>query len=222
MDLTTKKNRNVKGLTAGIGVGTIGAILGGLLVYFTNFEIGWMAWVIGAGVGATVAWGSDGSRKMGMVAVAISILSLLAGRYIPVEISLEKAAKIAKQDLAHQLKKDDYMISRLADEIFEQSQGQGHSVEYSFSFLDNTIDVKTEHSKELLQQAKDKWDSMTPAEKKVCRKRDRQQMVMTIDAFIGSMQRETFIRSFKGIEFVFFILGIVTAYYFAVNIKYFS
>ncbi len=204
-----------KGLVAGIVVGIIGAILGGVLVFYTCYEISWMACAIGAGVGAAVAWGSKGGRRMGLIAVVISILSISAGKYIPVELSLFRASKTAKQDLAHQIMKDEYMILRLADEIFEESQEQGHSVFYTFSLLDKTIDVETEHSEELVQQARAKWDLMAPAEKEACRVRVHQQMETTIDAFIGSIQKENFIRSFNGIEVFFFILGIVTAYYLA-------
>ncbi len=201
-----------KGLWAGIAAGICGAVLWGVLAFFcTNFEIGWLAWGIGAAVGAAVAWGSEGNSHVGAAAVTITVLSILAGKYLPVEVSLFKEVRKAKQDLVWRVKDDEYMIGCLADEIMDVSEGQGHSVTYTFN-PENILEIQKDYSEELWQQAKTKWDSMSAAEKETYRAQVRQQTEESIVAFFSLLRKDNFSRSLDGIDIVFFVLGNVTAY----------
>ncbi len=204
-----KGDRN--GLLAGIAAGVGGAILWGVLYYcFTSFYLVWLAWGIGAGVGAAVAWGSNGGPDMGKIAVVISVLSILAGWFLPAEVSIIKNITKAKQGLAEGMD-DEYMIGCLADEILDDSEGQGHSVTYTFDG-ENPLDVQMDYSEELWQQATAKWDSMTAAEKEAYRADTRQRMEKTIVGFFSSLRKYNVRRSFDGDNLIFIVLGVVTAY----------
>jgi hypothetical protein len=75
-----------KAITMWIIGGSIGGVLGmlawGGIIYAADREIGWVAWGIGAlvGFGVAVAAGDNGGELSGIIAVAISLLSIFAGK----------------------------------------------------------------------------------------------------------------------------------------------
>lgn len=75
-------------ILAAAGVAVVGAAVWALIAYLTEYEIGWIAWGIGAGAGgAAVAVGGRGAP----VAVSAAVLSLVAifgGKYAAVYSSL--------------------------------------------------------------------------------------------------------------------------------------
>lgn len=72
----------IKGLI-GAGLGAIaGAAVWALLVYFTNYEFGFVAWALGGavGFGMMLASGGKGGVWMGIAAAVVAILGILAGK----------------------------------------------------------------------------------------------------------------------------------------------
>jgi hypothetical protein len=74
------REKKMKGIFAGIIAGIAGALVWAIVAYFTGFEIGWLAWGVGALVGAAVAWGSEGTQTTGVVAVIITVIAIIAGK----------------------------------------------------------------------------------------------------------------------------------------------
>ncbi|MBY0310829.1 MAG: hypothetical protein K2W85_02045 [Phycisphaerales bacterium] len=72
----------IKGLI-GAGLGAIaGAAVWALLVYFTNYEFGFVAWALGvaAGFGMMMGSGGKGGIGMGVAAAVVAVLGILAGK----------------------------------------------------------------------------------------------------------------------------------------------
>lgn len=71
---------------------TIGAILGaalwGAITYFTNYEVGIVAWAIGGlvGAGSAVLGGRGGG--MGMVCALLAVAAICGGKYFAVRLSM--------------------------------------------------------------------------------------------------------------------------------------
>jgi hypothetical protein len=67
-------------LVAGAAAATIGAAVWATVTVLTEFQIGWMAVGVGAGVGlATRRWGRGVAPKFGVAAAALALLGCLAG-----------------------------------------------------------------------------------------------------------------------------------------------
>jgi hypothetical protein len=73
------------GLIAGVSVGIIGAILWGAITVATEFQIGYMALAIGAGVGISVRIFGKGIDKIfGILGATIALLSCLLGNFFSI------------------------------------------------------------------------------------------------------------------------------------------
>lgn len=121
----------MKGLIAGIIAGIAGAALWAGIAAVTGFEIGWLAWGIGAAVGAAVAWGSEGSPVTGGLAVVIAILAIVTGKYITVEIVLAKEMGTANEEIARQMETEEYLISWLADGMVYNLTEAGQTINWA-------------------------------------------------------------------------------------------
>lgn len=72
-------------LIAGIVVGLVGAILWGVITVATNYQIGYMALAIGAGVGFAVRmFGKGIDEKFGYLGAVLSFFSVLIGNFLSV------------------------------------------------------------------------------------------------------------------------------------------
>ncbi|MEZ6194580.1 MAG: hypothetical protein R3F20_02465 [Planctomycetota bacterium] len=70
----------VLGMAAAVAV--VGALVWGAVTYLTNFEIGWIAWGIGAAAGAAaVKAGGFGARDAVIVGI-IAVVAILGGKYL--------------------------------------------------------------------------------------------------------------------------------------------
>jgi hypothetical protein len=71
------------GLIAGIGTGIIGAILWGAITVATEYQIGYMALAIGAGVGYSVGYVGKGIDQIfGIMSAVIALLSCILGNFL--------------------------------------------------------------------------------------------------------------------------------------------
>jgi hypothetical protein len=69
---------------AGLGAAVVGGIGWGLIVKWSNYEIGFAAWGIGFFVGTAVAFGSQGRRgtPFPLVAVVLALAGIVLGKYL--------------------------------------------------------------------------------------------------------------------------------------------
>lgn len=75
----------IPGLAAGMGAGLIGAVLWGVITVITEFQIGYMAVAVGAGVGFTIRYFGKGLDPIfGFCGAVIAIVSCLLGNYFSV------------------------------------------------------------------------------------------------------------------------------------------
>lgn len=73
---------SVTGLVVALIAGALGAAAWAALAIYANFEVGYLAWGIGALVGfATVRFGGFG-QPMGVAAAIISVASIFGGKYL--------------------------------------------------------------------------------------------------------------------------------------------
>jgi hypothetical protein len=68
----------------GLGAAVVGGIAWGLIVKWTDYEIGFAAWGIGFIVGTAVVFGAQGRRgtPFQLLAVALALLGIVLGKYL--------------------------------------------------------------------------------------------------------------------------------------------
>lgn len=78
---------------AALGAGVIGAVVWAGIVIATNFEIGWIAWGIGAAVGGAYAKLGGRGAAGPFLCAAIAFASIAGGKYAAFQISVHNEMK---------------------------------------------------------------------------------------------------------------------------------
>jgi phosphate/sulfate permease len=202
----------MKGIIAGVCAGFAGAAVWALIAWLTGYEIGWIAWAIGAAVGAAVAWGSEGTPAMGIAAVVISIVAILGGKYLTVELFLAQQNDMIAQELSTVLETDEYAIASLADEIAAEIEENGGTVEWPEVEDSEDVTIQEEYPAEIWAQAEKAWDEKTPAEKEEHKNAIQQNIEEGLAMMNSYARKEGFRASFSLFDALFFFLAIGTAY----------
>lgn len=202
----------MKGIIAGVAAGIVGAALWAIIAAATGYEIGWLAWGIGAAVGAGVAWGSEGSPVTGAIAVVIAVLAILAGKYITVEVVLANEMGNVGDEVAQMIENEEYQISWLADQVVYEYQEQGKSVDWPAGVNPEEASSKEDYPPVIWALAEKAWSNMTDDEKEEFKANVRQQVEENIQAYTNSVKADGFFASFGVFDILFAFLAIATAY----------
>jgi hypothetical protein len=135
------------GLIAGIIAGIIGALLWCVITVVTEFQIGYMALAVGAGVGFAIRYFGKGiDLVFGIIGAVIAIMSCVLGNYFSVigfianmnGVSYFDAVVILKLELIFEAMKENFSLIDLLFYAFAAFEG------YKFSF--RNIDEETDLS----------------------------------------------------------------------------
>ena len=82
-------------VAASLAAGIVGGILWGLIVKWTNYEVGIVAWAIGFLAGTVVVTVTRGARgpRLGVIAVAGALLGILLGKYLSFAFAVQEDAE---------------------------------------------------------------------------------------------------------------------------------
>lgn len=202
----------MKGLTAGIVAGLAGAFAWALIAYFTGFEIGYLAWGIGALVGAAVGWGTKGTPTNGVIAVAISIVAIMGGKFMAVQFSISNEMETIDQDIALQMENEEFILSWLAGGIIYEIQEQGNTVQWPAGVDPDEASAKEDFPPEIWNATETVWAEMTDDEKEEFRGDVKDQINANIQVIAAMASKEGFLSSFGLFDAIFFFLAIGTAY----------
>ncbi len=203
---------NVVGAVVGglIG-GAVGASVWAGVSYTTNYEIGWIAWGIGALVGYGVMKGAGSpNAASGAIAVIISLAAIAAGKYAAVEMSLNHAFSdtTTQPDFAD----DTYITSYLADEEVEAALASDRPLNYPADADTTNPDGPEDYPADIWKTAQSRWTAMSIAERDTY----RQERQAYYTAGLGVMRSELtslfFKESFGAMDLLFGALAVATAF----------
>jgi hypothetical protein len=88
-------NRLLPAIGAGLVAALVGGVVWGLIVKWTDYEVGFVAWGIGFLVGVAVAAAAGGARGPVLQAVAVvcALLGILVGKYLSFAWVLQEVAE---------------------------------------------------------------------------------------------------------------------------------
>lgn len=169
------------GVTGLLG-GLIGASIWAALIYFTGVEIGYVAILVGAAAGIGVRLGAsqwDYGMGPGLLAVAVAIVALVGGKVVGGKMYV-KAELADMQIEMFAFTHDNYLIADFAEELLEKHpEGQPLSepeIGEDFEGEFGPEQVPRSYPKEIWDQALERWNGMTEAERQKLRD-DRKQIL---------------------------------------------
>jgi len=206
----------IGGIIGGLIGGLVGALIWAGISAWTGYEIGWIAWGIGGLVGlGCVKGGKGGGVPVAVIAVVITILSLVAGKYAAIEFIL--AGQVGNKDefietAIAELDGEDLVISYLADDIIQERISRGEAVEWPEGSLPDEAAEQADYPPDIWTEAVSEWEHRSADDKAAYREELSEQMRINIDAWYDEVSMIGFADSFNLMDLIFFGLAVVTAF----------
>lgn len=140
---------------AGAIAALIGAIVWALISKSTGYEVGIIAWGIGAVVGTAVfiASGRVGGAPLGILAVILAVAGIAAGKFAATWLLLDEF-----------LHDDERHIAVIADELLYEQAEAGGPVVRPQAATEETESWSELYPREIWSRAENRWNAMTPEE----------------------------------------------------------
>jgi hypothetical protein len=197
-----------KAVVGGVIAGLIGAAIWGGITYATSLEIGWIAWGIGflVGLGVRVGSGGEDGNAFGLIAAAIALGSVLAGKLFAVYLFV---ASIPAFDV--QLSPQSMIVGYALD-ICEERAAKGKPVRFAPGMSVDKANNPQDFPKDVWQEASKRWEKLGPAAQQDEIKK-RQALIQQLgDNFKGELRAQGFRDSFSPFDLLWGFLAIGTAY----------
>ncbi len=213
--------RAMGGLLGAVVGGMIGAAIWGAIVYFTGYEIGWIAWGIGGlvGVGAQMGVRTGGgvpNATLPFMAAGVALLAVLAGKYSAVEIGIRQfEAGVAgnSAEVMFNLSDDEEeLISYVADGIVVEYEGAGRSVLWPLGVDPDEAYEEADYPNEIWSEATQRWQAMSASERQTFADDINQETRDMVGEIASYMRSEGFIATFGLFDLLWFGLAMVTAW----------
>lgn len=209
----------MKDVLFGLIGGALGALLWAVVTYLSGYEIGWIAWAVGGLVGFAVALGNrEGHRApmaAGSLAAIITVLSLVAGKALAIQMLLPSDAEIMEM-FAVNFDEEEYVISYLADDIVVEYQAQGRTLEWPEGVDPAGAAAQGDYPDEIWAEAQQRWTELGEEGQAEFRLERQAQVRANIEENLPqireAMSSGGFFASFAPMDLIFFGLAIVTAF----------
>lgn len=205
-----------RGIIGGALAGLVGAVIWAGVAYFTGYEIGWIAWGVGGMVGLGCFWASKGnSNQLGTIAVVITLLSILAGKYAAVEFGIRSEIGSKEEILQNALaglQEDEVVVSYLADEVIAVRQAKGDDIRWPTGVNPEEASQQSDYPPAIWSEALSAWEGKSPTEREAYRDQLAQRTRINVQAFFSDISVSGFFGSFAPMDLIFFGLAVSTAF----------
>ena len=206
-----------KAIVGGVIGGVIGAAAWAAVGYFTNRELGLLAWGVGGLVGLGVRLGARDNLGLvpGLAAAAIAVAAILAGKFVMIEVvfrQVESAAADAGKPMVVTMPTDDEMIASFADAIAEEKEAAGQTLPWPEGMsLDEAME-EPDYPPGLWKDAKVRWDALPPADRETRRVQAFEYYKAEWASMRSASRSEGFIDTFSLWDLIWFGLATMTAF----------
>ncbi len=206
----------VGGVVGGMIGGLLGAAIWAGISWGLNVEIGWVAWGIGGLVGFGANFGAKGtSPVLGILAVIITCLALVGGKYAAVHLAISSEVGSASQvidEAIAELQNEELMISYMADGIVVERQMENKSINWPANVDPYEANTQADYPADIWKEADAQWQAKTPTEKEEYREELAEDITTNINQAFDDVAAESFMASFGIMDLIFFGLAIFTAF----------
>lgn len=198
-------------LIGGLIAGLVGAAVWGGIAYFTHYEIGWVAWGIGALVGFAVAKGAEGGNaSTGTLAVVVSLLAICGGKYLAIQF--ESAQILGDSAMNEIYSTDEEMVGVMANEVATEREAAGQTIDWPDPPDPETADSQAYYPPDIWAAGQQRWDALSPQQQQQQRDDLRRQLHDGLAGIRSAFVEEAFWSSFGFMDLLFGGLAVVTAF----------
>jgi len=197
----------LRALIGALVAGAIGAAVWGAISYYTNYEIGWIAWGIGAlvGIGAYVGSGGQGGGTVGVIAGIIAIASVIGGKYAVIEIvgnaEIKKAHAEVETRLGELFSDEKAFKIHMAHQLVEEATTAGKTLKWPEGKDDDEAENPEDFPAEIWKDVEARWKAMpTDVKRDYCQQTKEvanEQAHAVIDSVGASIKGKGFAASFS-------------------------
>ncbi|HSF17689.1 MAG TPA: hypothetical protein VLK65_19255 [Vicinamibacteria bacterium] len=211
----------MKSVGLGVFAGLVGAAVWAGISYLTGYEVGWIAWGVGALVGVAVRFASkpdvsltgdgaeDAIREIraesnqvgpGVVAAAIAIAAVLVGKYAAVMLVIGNPSAIDFQE--------ELLISYVADEVVAEFEAEGRNVNWPEGVDPRFAEAEADYPRDAWTEASRRWEAMSAE----ARSQFEEETKAAVAAMMSQESKSAWLASFSAIDLLWFGLAAWTAF----------
>ncbi len=204
----------VRCLVGGLIGGATGIAIWVLVGYFTHYEVGWIAWVVGflTGVGiryAAYLHNEEASFGKAILASLMAIGAILTAKFLVFALLVGGRGDEILRQAANQMRfDDDAMIASIADDIADEAVKRGETIAWPPGTSQETASKRDDFPTSLWQKAQARWNQLGPKGQQD----QKRQRIMLAMALSEQGTRPSFGECFTPWDLLWFGLAIFTAY----------
>lgn len=203
-----------KWILGGGTAGLLGATIWAAIVHYTNYEVGYVAWGIGAAVGYGVRKmaGEEGGAAPGVVAALIAVVALVAGKYAVAAMSVHgaipDAAKVVTAESMH---------VTLATEICIERDRKGEKLKFPPGMDLVKAEKQADFPPEVWKEATETWNKLPPDQQQQRLAERRTMFNDQIQEMEGEIRQKAFEQSFGMFDLLWLFLAVGSAFKIGAN-----
>ena len=200
----------IKGLIGGLVGGFLGAAVWAAVVYFTEYEIGWIAIGVGFLAGVGVRFGSDETSDgmvSGIASAVIAAGAIVLAKFLSVYLMV---GGVFGDNLV--TIDDKVMIARYAIEIVENKESKGEKINWPPGHDLEDTPADQSYPQKIWNDASSRWNKISAEEKETKKTEAQDEINEVMDSLKSSVREEAFKESFGGMDILFFLIAAYTAF----------
>lgn len=206
-------------MNKGMGMSAVLATLAGLagaavwaaIIYYTHYELGLIAWGIGALVGAAAFAGAGGyaGTSTGAMAAVVTILSIVGGKYAGAHFMVNEFLPATPD--AFEVTEEDMLVS-YADDVVEEWESQGRQLTWPEGMSVDEATEEKDYPPTVWAEAEKRWAMVDEADRTAAMQAKQAEWQAGLAQVKDSIRLDAFKESFGVLDIVFFLFAIATAY----------
>lgn len=203
--------RYFKWVIAGFMGGGIGGAIWVAVGYYSEYEVGWIAWGVGflAGLGVRLAAQEEDGWMPGAAATAAAVVSVLLAKYAVVVLAVNAALGELSDFRVTDV---DTMIAVQAQEVVEEFEEAGRKVNWPPETDSEDATIEEQYPPDVWAEAKKRWNQLPPREQQARTKAYEERVAETLGQLKAEIRSKAFSESFSPWDLLWFGLAAVTAF----------
>ncbi len=198
-------------IIAGVIAGGIGAAVWCAIAYYANFEIGWVAWAVGAFVGLAVCVASRGEADdaSGAVAAIIAVCAVCGGKFGAVHLYVDKHLT---NSLASVHVTDEQAQLKIADTLVYEYSGASKPLKWPAGMDAQQAKKPVDFPKDLWADVLKRWKAKGSEGQASFRQSMEDEQTADLRVLHAQAEKAAFWGSFGIFDALWFFLAIGSAY----------
>lgn len=203
----------ISGFVGAVIGGIIGAVIWAVVVKYSGWEIGWLAWGIGALVGFGFRLGAKdlANPATGVLAAAVALLAVLGGKYAVVHLYTQEV--LAEYAITPEVAgSEEFVVSCIADAVVLEWEEADRPVEWPAGVDPEVAATEAEYPPEAWADAEARWAAMSVEEQQAYREGIVTFYTGGDPAGEAAFSTEVFLSSFGVFDLLWIVFAVGTAF----------